>query len=96
MLPNGNILIYDNGTHRQHDPMPASRVIEVDPKTNDIFWGYRDKQPHNVFSPYLPGAGPRAIGNVIPDHLGSVFSLRFGLYSRGAGTKGLERTGAEG
>ena len=65
MLPNGNILIYDNGTHRQHDPMPASRVIEVDPKTNEIVWEYRDTPPHNFFSPYISGARRLANGNTL-------------------------------
>ena len=35
-LPNGNILIFDNG----HD---SSRVIEVDPKSGEIVWTYRGR-----------------------------------------------------
>ena len=35
-LENGNILIFDNGVHRLDDPLPFSRVIEVNPATNEI------------------------------------------------------------
>ena len=31
-LPNGNLLIFDNGPHRLDHPIPFSRVIEVEPK----------------------------------------------------------------
>ncbi len=34
LLPNGNILIFDNGTHRA--PLPYSRVIEIDPATREV------------------------------------------------------------
>lgn len=61
MLPNGNILIFDNGSHRRDEPLPASRVIEVDPKTNQIVWEYRDSPAYNFFSPYISGA--RRLGN---------------------------------
>ncbi len=65
MLPNGNVLIYDNGSHRQHDPMPSSRVIEVDPSTNEIIWEYRDTPRYNFFSPYISGARRLANGNTL-------------------------------
>ena len=35
LLPNGNVLIFDNGSHRKGQAMPYSRVIEVDPKTSE-------------------------------------------------------------
>ena len=41
-LENGNILIFDNGVHRLDDPLPFSRVIEVNPATNEIVWTYQD------------------------------------------------------
>src|SRR5207249_7583111 len=34
LLENGNILIFDNGVHRLDDPLPFSRVIEINPTTN--------------------------------------------------------------
>lgn len=36
LLPNGNILVFDNGRARGW-----SRVVEVDPSTNQIVWEYR-------------------------------------------------------
>jgi hypothetical protein len=38
MLPNGNILIFDNGRYRKW-----SRVIELDPMTLKVVWEYRAK-----------------------------------------------------
>ncbi|MCH9672460.1 MAG: aryl-sulfate sulfotransferase [Gammaproteobacteria bacterium] len=39
-LENGNILIFDNGTHRRRGPS-YSRVIELDPGTEEIVWQYQ-------------------------------------------------------
>ena len=65
MLPNGNILIFDNGSHRQHQPLPFSRVIEVDPRTNETVWEYLDTPPYNFFSPYISGARRLPNGNTL-------------------------------
>jgi hypothetical protein len=47
MLENGNIIVFDNGLCRGY-----SRVLELDPLTNDIVWEYK-AQPYNEFySPY--------------------------------------------
>jgi hypothetical protein len=51
LLPNGNILIFDNGPHRLDETFPYSRVIEVDPATKEIAWTY---QEHPVFYFYSP------------------------------------------
>lgn len=61
MLADGNILIFDNGSHREKDPLPSSRVIEIDPNTNRTVWEYRDSPAYNFFSPYISGA--RRLGN---------------------------------
>ncbi len=65
LLANGNILIFDNGSHRQHLPTPFSRVIEVDPKTNEVVWEYSDSPQYNFFSPYVSGARRLANGNTL-------------------------------
>jgi hypothetical protein len=39
MLPNGNVLIFDNGCHRRRGPT-FSRIVEVDPATDAIAWSY--------------------------------------------------------
>ena len=64
-LPNGNILIFDNGTHRRDNPATFSRVIEVDPRTDDIVWQYADQSIFNFFSPYISGAQRLANGNTL-------------------------------
>ena len=65
LLDNGNVLIYDNGSHSRHNPLPASRVIEIDPATNEIVWEYRDNPPFNFFSAYISGARRLPNGNTI-------------------------------
>ena len=64
-LPNGNLLVFDNGPHRQDHPWPYSRVIEVDPRTSGIVWEYHDAPPFNFFSPYISGAQRLANGNTL-------------------------------
>ena len=64
-LPNGNILIFDNGTHRHDNPVTFSRVIEVDPRTSEIVWRYTDQSIFEFFSPYISGAQRLANGNTL-------------------------------
>jgi outer membrane protein assembly factor BamB len=65
LLANGNILIFDNGVHRLDDPVPFSRVIEVDPATNTIVWKYQDKPAWNFFSPRMGCAQRLPNGNTL-------------------------------
>lgn len=72
-LPNGNILIFDNG--RYHTPDPdgtfnianplSSRVIEVNPDTNEIVWEYRAENPADFYSCYISSARRLSNGNTI-------------------------------
>jgi hypothetical protein len=64
-LPNGNLLIFDNGTHRRDHPATFSRVIEVDPRTDAIVWQYADQSLFEFFSPYISGAQRLANGNTL-------------------------------
>ncbi|MHC5053125.1 MAG: arylsulfotransferase family protein [Planctomycetota bacterium] len=48
MLPDGNILVFDNGTFRGH-----SIVREVEPASGEIVWQYEDGE--NFFSPFRAG-----------------------------------------
>jgi hypothetical protein len=64
-LPNGNLLIFDNGTHRRDHPAPFSRVIEVDPRTSAIVWEYTDPSLFDFFSPYISSAQRLANGNTL-------------------------------
>jgi hypothetical protein len=47
MLPDGNILIFDNGAHRRH-----SRVLELDPVTMRVVWSYEADPPGSFFTRY--------------------------------------------
>ena len=77
LLDNGNILIYDNGSHSRHDPLPASRVIEVNPASGQIVWQYRDNPPFNFFSAYISGARRLPNGNTLitEGHFGRIFQV---------------------
>jgi hypothetical protein len=76
-LPNGNILIFDNGAHRLNVSLPFSRVIEVNPETSEIVWRYSDPAPLNFFSPFISGAQRLPNGNtfVTEGNFGRLFEL---------------------
>jgi uncharacterized protein (UPF0248 family) len=65
LLGNGNVLIFDNGVHRLDDSMPYSRVIEINPVTNEIVWKYQDKPAWNFFSPRMGNAQRLPNGNTL-------------------------------
>jgi uncharacterized protein (UPF0248 family) len=64
-LPNGNLLIFDNGAHRHNTALNFSRVIEVNRQTKEIVWEYVDNPPHNFFSAYISGAQRLSNGNTL-------------------------------
>lgn len=61
VLDNGNILFFDNGTHRVGKELgvtevTGSRIIEVNPETNKIEWEYRDPNAFNFATPICGSA----------------------------------------
>jgi len=60
MLPNGNIMIYDNGTRRGW-----SRIIELNPLEEEIVWEYTGTPKESFFSPSISGAQLLPNGNVL-------------------------------
>jgi hypothetical protein len=64
-LPNGNILIFDNGPHRLDQSFPFSRVIEVNPSSNEIVWSYQEAVQTNFFSPRISNAQRLPNGNTL-------------------------------
>lgn len=64
-LPNGNLLIFDNGTHRVDHPLPFSRVIEVEIASKEIVWKYQERRPIDFFSPLISNAQRRPNGNTL-------------------------------
>ena len=65
LLPNGNILLFDNGERRKNDVRVFSRVVEIDPKTNEIVWEYRDNPYFNFYSSRISGARRLPNGNTL-------------------------------
>jgi len=64
-LPNGNLLIFDNGPHRLDESFPFSRVIEVNSRTSEIVWKYEEGIPSNFFSPRISNAQRLPNGNTL-------------------------------
>jgi hypothetical protein len=65
-LDNGNVLIFNNGTHRYDVPLIFSNVIEVEPTTGNIVWQYRDASSMmSFFSSYISGVQRLPNGNTL-------------------------------
>jgi outer membrane protein assembly factor BamB len=64
-LPNGNLLLFDNGPHRLDHTMPFSRIIEVDVATKQIVWKYQEKRESDFFSPRISNAQRLSNGNTL-------------------------------
>lgn len=62
-LENGNVQIFDNGMHRFG--MPRSRIIEVNPKTNEIVWEYTATPEIQFLSSHISGAQRLPNGNTL-------------------------------
>ena len=64
-LPNGNILIFDNGPTRLDQTFPFSRVIEINPATNEIVWKYQDANAQGFYSDRISNAQRLPSGNTL-------------------------------
>lgn len=60
VLENGNLLIFDNGTLRGY-----SRVIELNPLTEEIEWEYRAEPKEEFLSRFISGAQRLPNGNTL-------------------------------
>jgi hypothetical protein len=77
-LPNGNILLFDNGPFRvDTGAQPFSRILEVNPRTREIVWQYQDGtgpgSNHFFFSSRVSNAQRLPNGNTL---------INEGLYGR--------------
>ena len=62
-LDNGRILIFDNGFHH---PRPSfSRIIEVDPTTNEIAWEYMGNPALSFYSQAISSSERQPNGNTL-------------------------------
>ncbi|MEQ8347626.1 MAG: aryl-sulfate sulfotransferase [Sneathiellaceae bacterium] len=64
-LANGNILVFDNGAHRRYTTIDYSRVVEVDPKTDQIVWEYKENPVFDFSSFICSGAQRLPNGNTL-------------------------------
>ena len=60
----GNVQIFDNGMHRGAG-MSTSKIIEVDPETDEVVWSYEGNPPAQFFSGHISGADRLPGGNVL-------------------------------
>ena len=66
MLENGNILFFANGANTENRAADGgSRVIEIDPKTDQVVWMYRGTPPRTFFSWFISGCQRLASGNTL-------------------------------
>ncbi len=66
MLDNGNVLVLDNGRyHLNLWPPDYSRVIEVNPSTNEIEWEYREDNPVDFYTTFIGGCQRLPNGNTL-------------------------------
>lgn len=63
-LDNGNIQIFDNGASKPL-AIPFSRIIELNPETNEIAWEYKGQPSEQFFSGHISGAERLIRGNVL-------------------------------
>jgi hypothetical protein len=65
MLPNGHMLLFDNGPYRLDETFPFSRVLEIDPATKNIVWKFQESFPPNFFSDRISNARRLPNGNTL-------------------------------
>lgn len=73
LLHNGNVLVFDNGWTRRH----FSRVLEIDPQTEEIIWEYTAGSPKEFFSPKMGASQRLPNGNTLitNSYSGQVFEV---------------------
>jgi len=65
VLRNGNILIFDNDVHANVYSMGFSRILEVNPKTNEMVWSYEDELRTNFYSSIMGSCQRLPNGNTL-------------------------------
>ena len=65
MLPNGHLLIYDNGQNAAVRRRGYTRVLELDPLTKKIVWEYKADPPKSFYSPSRGSSQRLPNGNVL-------------------------------
>ena len=66
LLPDGHVLVFNNGTRRRDNPLVYSSVLEVEPETGKVVWEYWDTSARfGFFSSYISGAQRLPNGNTL-------------------------------
>ena len=65
MLDNGNILLFDNGAHREGFGPTYARVVEVNPSTDKIEWEYKSDPPSDFYTAVMGGCERLPNGNTL-------------------------------
>ncbi len=64
-LDNGNILIFDNGSHRSNEEPTYSRSVEIDPDTDEVVWEYKAGLPSDFYTGGTAGSERLPNGNTV-------------------------------
>ncbi|MBY8885401.1 aryl-sulfate sulfotransferase [Streptomyces sp. PTM05] len=64
-LPDGRLLVFDNGVFRPGCDVPFSRVIEIDRAGGEITWEYHDPAREAFFAPFMGSAQRLPNGNTL-------------------------------
>ena len=64
-IEDGTVLVFDNGAHRRNTTIDYSRVVQVDPATDEIVWEYKENPVHDFSSFICSGAQRLANGNTL-------------------------------
>jgi len=65
MLPNGHIMVVDNGQHTSETARKFSRILELDPLSGKIVWEFGEFTRNRFFSPSRGSANRLPNGNVL-------------------------------
>ncbi|MBA7496643.1 hypothetical protein ES702_07252 [subsurface metagenome] len=76
-LDNGNILLFDNGSHRHNYEPSYSRAVEIDPNTDEIVWEYKADPPCDFYSACCSGCERLPNGNTVicDSEIGRIFEV---------------------
>jgi len=64
-LDNGNVLVFDNGIHRKLAIPNYSRVLEINPRTDEIVWEYKDDPARHFYGSQVSGCQRLPNGNTL-------------------------------
>jgi hypothetical protein len=64
-LENGNLLLFDNGTHCIGIAASYSRILEIDPRSGKMIWEYKARPWQGLYSAFMSSCQRLANGNTL-------------------------------